>query len=186
MTLLTWLKAHKWTVTFSVALTLVVSVVVLVRVHVSSAHQGTIAINVGGSQIIGPQHDSQQAEGEPSAGAPSRPPHRPSRDARGLATGVIDTGHGKVPINEWLQPGTDSKGPVGTLPNGTVITIVCQVHGQPIMHGGRTTDLWDAFEEEDGQRYQGRRYVFDGLVETGSDGFVAPPCDDPAALPGMD
>jgi hypothetical protein len=98
---------------------------------------------------------------------------------------VIDTGHGKVPINEWRQPGTDSNGPVGTLPNGTVITIVCQVHGRPIRHGGRTTDLWDAFEEEDGRRYHGRRYVFDGLVETGSDGFVALPCDAPDAPPGM-
>jgi hypothetical protein len=53
-------------------------------------------------------------------------------------------------------------------------------------HAGRTTDFWDAFEEEDGRRYQGRRYVFDGLVETSSDGFVAPPCDDPAAPTGMD
>ena len=186
MKLLEWLKAHKWAVALSLALTLSVSVGVLVRVHVSSVNQGTIAINVGGSQTIAPQHDSQQVQEEPPRGAPSRPPQRPIPDARGLATGVIDTGHYKVPINVWLHPGTDSNGPVGALANGTVIRIVCQVHGQPIRHGGRITDLWDAFEEEDGRRYQGRRYVFDGLVKTGSDGFVAPLCDDPAAPLGMD
>jgi uncharacterized protein YgiM (DUF1202 family) len=59
---------------------------------------------------------------------------------------------------------------VGSLADGSAVTISCQAHGEWIYSEvyGIWTDLWD--------RIGSGRYVSDGYVYTGSNGQVAPTC----------
>lgn len=57
---------------------------------------------------------------------------------------------------------------VGSIPDGTYITIRCQQTGQSVSGTYGTTSLWDRV---------GAGYVSDAYVSTGSDGRVAPDCN---------
>ncbi|MFD0209066.1 hypothetical protein ACFVH9_08010 [Streptomyces hirsutus] len=141
-----------------------------------------ININIGGEQNNQIEQHSEEPS-NPGDGLlpetrPPQPVQEPTPDeANSLVTGTVDTGDRGLPIRLWLTPYRDGS-PVGSLPNETVVKIICQVHGQPIQHDDRITDVWDAIQEEDEQRHQVRRWVFDGLIDTGTASFVAPPCDD--------
>jgi len=71
-----------------------------------------------------------------------------------------------APLNVRAGPSTNYR-IVGTVTDGTHVTIRCQKHGQRITGTYGTTDLWDKI---------GSGYVSDAYVYTGSDGRVAPLC----------
>lgn len=71
-----------------------------------------------------------------------------------------------TPLTVRTGPGTGYAA-VGTIANGTHVTIRCQKHGQSINGTYGSTTLWDKI---------GSGYISDAYVYTGSDGRVAPLC----------
>jgi LasA protease len=61
---------------------------------------------------------------------------------------------------------------VGSLSNGTGITIVCQLNGDPVNGNWGQTSIWDRITPLN----QPGRYVSDGFVDTGSNGYVTDGC----------
>lgn len=82
----------------------------------------------------------------------------------GTATGRVSTSGAALTVRSG--PGTGYAA-VGSLPNGTRVTIRCQVRGQSVSGTYGTSSLWD---------HVGTGYVADTYVYTGSDGAVAPTC----------
>lgn len=72
----------------------------------------------------------------------------------------------------WTRtgPGYDADR-IQVLPDGTSMTLLCQVHSQLIVDW-MSSDLWDFVRLGDGQEV----WVSDVFVKTGSDGQVAPTC----------
>lgn len=72
----------------------------------------------------------------------------------------------------WLRGGPGgSSGKLTVMPEGTVLTVMCQTRGEVISSGVTTTDLWDKVE------YNGTvGYASDAYIDTGSNGQVAPTC----------
>lgn len=83
------------------------------------------------------------------------------------ATGRVSTSG--IALTERAAP-TTSASALGTLANGTSVTISCQTYGQSITGTYGTSQLWDKLSDG--------RYVSDTYVYTGSDGAVAPLCAD--------
>jgi len=82
------------------------------------------------------------------------------------ATGTINTGN--APLTVRASASTSAKA-VGTIKDGTRITIDCQTTGPSVKGKYGTSRVWDHVPAEHG-------YVADSYVYTGSDGFVAPEC----------
>ncbi|SFA92065.1 SH3 domain-containing protein [Amycolatopsis marina] len=72
------------------------------------------------------------------------------------------------PLNVRRAPTTSST-VVGTVNNGTEVSIDCQTQGTRVSGRLGTTSLWDYVPSLNG-------YVSDAYVRTGSDGQVAPSC----------
>lgn len=81
---------------------------------------------------------------------------------------VINTGG----VGLWTRGGPGYGAPrYEVLPDGTHLTLLCQVHSQTISDW-MTSDLWDRVRVGDGSEV----WVSDVFVRTGSDGQVAPTC----------
>ncbi len=90
-----------------------------------------------------------------------------SRNACPGSTGVagrVDTAGASLTVRSG--PGTGYAA-IGSVANGTHVTIRCQKRGQSITGTYGTTTLWDDI---------GNGFVSDAYVHTGSDGQVAPTC----------
>jgi hypothetical protein len=83
----------------------------------------------------------------------------------GSATGRINTESG-VRLNVRANASTTAA-VVGTVGDGTFVTITCQKKGSSVTGTYGTTTLWDKI---------GAGYVSDAYVYTGTDGRVAPDC----------
>jgi uncharacterized protein YraI len=81
------------------------------------------------------------------------------------ATGTVHTDSG-IALTVRATPST-SGSPVGTIADGTDVTISCQTNGSTVDGKYGTSDIWDKV---------GDGYVSDAYVYTGSDGRVAPDC----------
>ncbi|GAA4802312.1 peptidoglycan DD-metalloendopeptidase family protein [Lysobacter hankyongensis] len=83
----------------------------------------------------------------------------------GAATGTVRTSG--VNLNVRAGPSTDHA-IVGSLANGTTVTIQCQTRGESITGTYGTSTLWN--------RIGSGRFIPDAYTYTGSDGRVAPDC----------
>ncbi len=83
------------------------------------------------------------------------------------ATGTVHTDSGAA-VNVRSAPNTSSS-IVGSVSDGTSVTIDCQIIGQQVTGKYGTSTLWDHIPAKGG-------YVSDTYVYTGSDGWVAPQC----------
>jgi hypothetical protein len=82
----------------------------------------------------------------------------------GGVTATINTNGASLTVRS--KPST-SGNDVGSVSDGQVVTIACQVHGSSVSGTYGTSTLWD---------FIGNGYVADAYVATGSDGQVAPTC----------
>lgn len=87
-----------------------------------------------------------------------------NRCGGGGVTGRVDTSGPSLTVR--TGPGTQYAA-VGSVADGTYVTIQCQKRGQEITGTYGTTRLWDKI---------GGGYISDAYVLTGSDGQVAPTC----------
>jgi Peptidase family M23 len=87
-----------------------------------------------------------------------------SQNCNGGASGTVNTAG--APLTVRSGPST-SYTAVGSLADGSHVTIDCQTNGQTITGTYGTTSIWD---------HIGIGYVSDAYVFTGSDGRVAPDC----------
>ena len=83
-----------------------------------------------------------------------------------MATGKVNS-HG-TPLNKRSGPGTNYP-VVGSVPDGTTVTIVCQATGTTETGDWGATDLWDCLDDN--------TYVSDAFVYTGTNDMVAPACN---------
>ncbi|WP_103339060.1 hypothetical protein [Amycolatopsis sp. CA-126428] len=81
------------------------------------------------------------------------------------AAGTVHTDSG-APLTVRSSPSA-SAGSVGSIADGTAVTISCQTNGSTVDGKYGTSDIWDKV---------GDGYVSDAYVYTGSDGRVAPDC----------
>ncbi|WP_163505614.1 SH3 domain-containing protein [Fodinicola acaciae] len=84
----------------------------------------------------------------------------------GTITGTVKTAGD--PLNVRSGPHTTDS-VVGSVANGSNVTITCQTHGTSVTGTYGTSDLWDKISSPVG-------YVADAYVYTGADGQVAPNC----------
>lgn len=84
----------------------------------------------------------------------------------GSVTGIVRTDTG-ANVNVRSGPGT-SYSIVGSVANGTTVTIQCQVRGETVTGKYGTSNLWN--------KIGAGKYISDTYVYTGSDGQVAPTC----------
>jgi len=82
------------------------------------------------------------------------------------ATGTVHTDSGAA-LTVRATAST-SAASVGTIADGTAVTITCQTNGSTVDGKYGTSDIWDKV---------GDGYISDAYVYTGSDGRVAPDCD---------
>lgn len=82
------------------------------------------------------------------------------------ASGTVNTT--SAPLTVRASANTSAKA-VGSLKDGTKITIDCQTTGTSVKGKYGTSKIWDHVPAKGG-------YVADSYVYTGSDGFVAPEC----------
>ncbi|MBK8258460.1 MAG: peptidoglycan DD-metalloendopeptidase family protein [Polyangiaceae bacterium] len=80
------------------------------------------------------------------------------------ATGTVNTSGPDLTIR--AEPSTSADA-VGSVPDGSKVTITCQIKGSSVTGTYGTSSLWD---------YIGNGYIADAYVATGSDGQVAPTC----------
>jgi uncharacterized protein YraI len=83
------------------------------------------------------------------------------------ATGTVHTDSG-VAVTVRATPSTGASA-VGSVADGTAVTIDCQASGETVTGKYGTTDIWDHVPASGG-------YVTDAYVYTGSNGRVAPDC----------
>ncbi|MEV5712317.1 hypothetical protein AB0L41_00380 [Amycolatopsis mediterranei] len=81
------------------------------------------------------------------------------------ASGTVHTDSG-APLTVRSSPSA-SAGSVGSIADGTAVTISCQTNGSTVDGKYGTSDIWDKV---------GNGYLSDAYVYTGSDGRVAPDC----------
>jgi hypothetical protein len=86
-----------------------------------------------------------------------------SRNCGGI-TGRVDTAGPALTVRSGPSTSTTA---VGSVADGTFVTIRCQKRGETITGTFGTTSLWDNI---------GNGFVSDAFVATGSDGQVAPTC----------
>lgn len=82
------------------------------------------------------------------------------------ASGTVHTDSGAA-LTVRATPSTGGSA-VGTIADGTAVTISCQTNGSTVDGKYGTSDIWDKV---------GNGYISDAYVYTGSDGRVAPDCD---------
>ena len=82
-----------------------------------------------------------------------------------MATGTVNS-HG-TPLSKRSGPGTGYP-VVGSVPDGTAVTIICQTPGTTETGDFGPTSLWD--------RLADNTYVSDAFINTGTNNMVAPPC----------
>jgi uncharacterized protein YraI len=80
-------------------------------------------------------------------------------------TGRVNTSGPSLTVR--TGPGTGYAA-VGSVADGTYVTITCQKHGTTVSGTYGTSSLWDRI---------GAGYIADAYVSTGSDGQVAPTCN---------
>ncbi len=80
-------------------------------------------------------------------------------------TGRVDTAGPPLTVRAGASTST---GAVGSVADGTFVTIHCQKRGQSVSGTFGTSNLWDDI---------GNGFVADAYVSTGSDGQVAPTCN---------
>lgn len=90
-----------------------------------------------------------------------------------MATGTVNS-HG-TPLNKRSGPGTNYP-VVGSVADGTTVTIACQTNGTSVNGNWGSTSLWD--------RLADNTYVSDGFVDTGTNNMVAPACGGTPGQPG--
>ena len=83
-----------------------------------------------------------------------------------MTNGTVNS-HG-TPLNKRSGPGTNYP-VVGSVPDGTTVTILCQATGTTETGDWGATDLWDRLDDN--------TYVSDAFVFTGTNGMVAPACN---------
>jgi hypothetical protein len=83
----------------------------------------------------------------------------------GGVTGRVDTAGPPLTVRAGASTSTAA---VGSVADGTFVTISCQKHGQSVTGTFGTSTLWDDI---------GNGFVADAYVATGSDGQVAPTCN---------
>ena len=83
-----------------------------------------------------------------------------------MANGTVNS-HG-TPLSKRSGPGTNYP-VVGSVPDGTTVTIVCQATGTTETGDWGPTDLWDCLDDN--------TYVSDAFVYTGTNDMVAPACN---------
>ena len=83
-----------------------------------------------------------------------------------MATGTVNSQG--TPLNKRSGPGTNYP-VVGSVPDGTTVTIVCQATGTAETGDWGATDLWDCLDDN--------TYVSDAFVYTGTNDMIAPPCN---------
>jgi len=83
-----------------------------------------------------------------------------------MATGTVNSQG--TPLNKRSGPGTNYP-VVGSVPDGTTVTIVCQATGTAETGDWGATDLWDCLDDN--------TYVSDAFVYTGTNDMVAPACN---------
>ena len=81
------------------------------------------------------------------------------------ASGTVHTDSG-APLTVRSSPSATA-GSVGSIAEGTAVTITCQTNGSTVDGKYGTSDIWDKV---------GDGYISDAYVYTGSDGRVAPDC----------
>ncbi|MFB9688063.1 hypothetical protein [Amycolatopsis plumensis] len=81
------------------------------------------------------------------------------------ASGTVHTDSG-APLTVRSSPSATA-GSIGSLADGTAVTISCQTNGSTVDGKYGTSDIWDKV---------GDGYISDAYVYTGSDGRVAPDC----------
>ncbi|SEF21160.1 SH3 domain-containing protein [Amycolatopsis pretoriensis] len=81
------------------------------------------------------------------------------------ASGTVHTDSG-IALTVRATPSTSGSA-VGTVADGTAVTISCQTNGSTVDGKYGTSDIWDKV---------GNGYISDAYVYTGSDGRVAPDC----------
>ncbi len=79
-------------------------------------------------------------------------------------TGRINTAGARLTVRSGAST---SAATVGTVGDGSFVTIKCQQRGTSVTGTYGTSTLWD---------FTGNGYVADAYVSTGSDGRVAPDC----------
>ena len=72
-----------------------------------------------------------------------------------------------LPLNVRSTPSVNAE-VVGSLANGSQVTITCYSHGDTVQGIGGATDVWN--------KLPGGGWVTDGYLETGSNGPVVPAC----------
>lgn len=82
------------------------------------------------------------------------------------ATGTVKTSG--LPLTVRSAPSTTASA-IGSLSNGTAVTITCQTYGTSVTGTYGTSKVWD--------KIASGGYVSDTYLHTGSDGLVAPLCD---------
>lgn len=90
-----------------------------------------------------------------------------------MAMGTVNS-HG-TPLNKRSGPGANYP-IVGSVPDGTTVTIVCQTTGSTETGDFGPTSLWDRLDDN--------TYVSDAFVNTGTNEMVAPPCSGIPQQPG--
>lgn len=85
-----------------------------------------------------------------------------------MATGTVNSRG--TPLDKRSGPGTNYPA-VGSVPDGTTVTIVCQSTGTTETGEFGPTSLWDRLDDG--------TYVCDAFVNTGTNNMVAPPCGGP-------
>ena len=83
-----------------------------------------------------------------------------------MATGTVNSQG--TPLNKRSGPGTNYP-VVGSVPDGTTVTIVCQATGTTETGDWGATDLWDCLDDN--------TYVSDAFVYTGTNDMFAPACN---------
>jgi len=104
--------------------------------------------------------------------SPSRP-WLPWCTSKGASVAKVNSGGGAINVRAGTSTGTAS---VGTLYNGTPLSINCQVWGQQVAGHVRTTNAWN--------RLTNGRYVSDALVSYGAGIPAIPWCgQEPPTIP---
>jgi murein DD-endopeptidase MepM/ murein hydrolase activator NlpD len=82
----------------------------------------------------------------------------------GGVSGTVNTSGAPLTVRAGASTSTSA---IGSIADGSHVTITCQKHGQTISGTYGTTNLWDDI---------GNGFVSDAYVYTGADGQVAPTC----------
>ncbi|WP_433659332.1 peptidoglycan DD-metalloendopeptidase family protein [Nocardia sp. CA-128927] len=141
-------------------------------------------MNYGGGDDSKPPTDPKPPTTNPKPPTDPKPPTKPPTDPKPPTTGPKPPTDPKPPatkakgtvrpfpdrnrnVNLRSGPGTRNS-VVGAVRNGDVITITCTARGERLSGKWGATDLWNKLDNG--------KWISDGFVDTGSNGPVAPAC----------